>query len=210
MRDDLSAPNLGQAKRDGFDAPFFWQSYHTIEQWMTRILSKGPLNVSKLTADEVITDKLSAKAANINGEDIATKAYVDAGDATLANDKVAKAGDIVTGSLEINEDLTVHGDTLINGPFIAEVNAEFNGNAQFWNTTTTLGGDVLLYGHITPNANGFSNLGSATKRFGTIYTSDLSLKNNVGDWTIVEGADDLFITNNRTNTTYKFVLQKVG
>jgi hypothetical protein len=67
-----------------------------------------------------------------------------------------------------------------------------------------------LYGHITPNANGFSNLGSATKRFGTIYTSDLSLKNNVGDWTIVEGADDLFITNNRTNTTYKFVLQKVG
>lgn len=212
MRDDLSAPNLGQAKRDGFDAPFFWQSYHTIEQWMTRVLAKGPLNVTKLTADEVITDKLSAKAANINGENIATENYVNAGDAAAnanADTRVLRAGDIMTGSLEINEDLTVHGDTLINGPFIAEVNAEFNGNAQFWNTTTTIGGDAVVYGHITPNTTAVSNLGSATKRWGTVYTSDLSLKNEHGDWTIVEGADDLFITNNRTGKKYKFALVEV-
>ncbi len=50
MRDDLSAPNLGQTDRE-YKAEFFWQSYRSIEQWMTRVLSKGPINVSTITAD---------------------------------------------------------------------------------------------------------------------------------------------------------------
>ena len=62
MRDDLSAPNLGQADRT-FDAPFFWLSYRKVEQWMTRTLTKGPVSVSRLTADEVITDKVTTPGA---------------------------------------------------------------------------------------------------------------------------------------------------
>ena len=46
-------------------------------------------------------------------------------------------------------------------------------------------------------------------RWATIYTSDLSLNNGIGDWTIVEGKDDLFITNNRNGKKYKFVLMEV-
>ena len=38
----------------------------------------------------------------------------------------------------------------------------------------------------------------------TLYTSDLSLSNGIGDWTIVEGEDDLFLYNNKRGKTYKF------
>jgi hypothetical protein len=64
-------------------------------------------------------------------------------------------------------------------------------------------------GHVTPAANGTQNLGSTSLRWGTVYTSDLSLNNGIGDWTIVEGEDDLFIYNNRSNKVYKFKLEEV-
>lgn len=64
-------------------------------------------------------------------------------------------------------------------------------------------------GHVTPAANGTQNLGSTSLRWSTVYTSDLSLNNGIGDWTIVEGEDDLFIYNNRSNKVYKFKLEEV-
>lgn len=64
-------------------------------------------------------------------------------------------------------------------------------------------------GNLLPSVTGTINLGSATFRWGTIYTSDLSLSNGIGDWTIVEGEDDLFITNNKNGKRYKFMLIEV-
>jgi hypothetical protein len=64
-------------------------------------------------------------------------------------------------------------------------------------------------GNIVPGANGTQNLGSSTLRWNTVYTSDLSLKNDVGDWTIVEGEDDLFLYNNKRDKVYKFNLTEV-
>jgi hypothetical protein len=66
-----------------------------------------------------------------------------------------------------------------------------------------------MSGNLLPNATGTLDLGSATFRWRTVYTSDLSLKNDVGDWTIVEGEDDLFLYNNKRGKTYKFALVEV-
>lgn len=74
----------------------------------------------------------------------------------------------------------------------------YNGASSQW---VNMPGGTLL-----PTLNNTYNLGSASLRWATIYTGDLSLKNEMGDWTIVEGADDLFITNNRTGKRYKFAL----
>jgi hypothetical protein len=60
-----------------------------------------------------------------------------------------------------------------------------------------------------PTVTGTINLGSAALRWGTIYTSDLELSNGIGDWTIVEGEDDLFIYNNKRGKVYKFALTEV-
>jgi hypothetical protein len=68
---------------------------------------------------------------------------------------------------------------------------------------------ITSAGHVLPGANGTQNLGSASLRWATVFTSDLSLSNGIGDWTIVEGEDDLFIYNNKNNKVYKFTLQEV-
>jgi hypothetical protein len=52
-------------------------------------------------------------------------------------------------------------------------------------------------------------LGSTSFRWNVVYTSDLSLRNQYGDWTIVEGETDLFIYNNKNNKVYKFNLTEV-
>jgi hypothetical protein len=77
---------------------------------------------------------------------------------------------------------------------------------------STVGSKRLIIdvgGDITPGANGTQNLGSTTARWATVFTSDLDLNNGVGDWTIVEGEDDLFIYNNKRGKVYKFKLEEV-
>jgi len=58
------------------------------------------------------------------------------------------------------------------------------------------------------------DLGSSTKRFSEVHTrsmhtGDLHLKNDKGDWSIIEEEDYLSITNNKTGKKYKFVLEEV-
>ena len=73
----------------------------------------------------------------------------------------------------------------------------------------TLGMNINTAGTVTPGTNGTQDLGSSSLRWSTIYTSDLSLNNGIGDWTIVEGEDDLFLYNNKKGKVYKFALTEV-
>ena len=62
---------------------------------------------------------------------------------------------------------------------------------------------------LNPEANNTYDLGTTGARWRTIYTTDLELSNGIGDYTIVEGEEDLFIYNNKNGKTYKFLLQEV-
>jgi hypothetical protein len=64
-------------------------------------------------------------------------------------------------------------------------------------------------GTVQPGANGTQDLGTSSLRWATVYTSDLSMSNGIGDYTIVEGEEDLFLYNNKTNKVFKFVLAEV-
>jgi len=70
-------------------------------------------------------------------------------------------------------------------------------------------GNASFNASIVPTTNGTLNLGSSSARWNTLFTSDLSLSNGIGDYTIVEGEDDLFLYNNKRNKVYKFMLQEV-
>jgi hypothetical protein len=70
-------------------------------------------------------------------------------------------------------------------------------------------GNQTIAGNVLPEANGTRDLGSSALRWSTVYTSDLSLNNGIGDWTIVEGEDDLFLYNNKKGKVYKFALTEV-
>lgn len=60
-----------------------------------------------------------------------------------------------------------------------------------------------------PNSDVTYNLGSPERRWANIYTGDLHLRNDRGDWTIIEERDYLSITNNYNGKRYKFVLEEI-
>jgi hypothetical protein len=68
---------------------------------------------------------------------------------------------------------------------------------------------IDVNGHFVPAVNNTLDLGNSSFRWRTIYTTDLELSNGIGDFTIVEGEEDLFVYNNKNGKTYKFLLQEV-
>ena len=78
-----------------------------------------------------------------------------------------------------------------------------NGSAPTGALTINADGDVL------PASNGTQDFGSSSVRWANIYTSDLHLSNGIGNYTIVEGEEDLFLYNNKNGKTYKFMLAEV-
>lgn len=60
-----------------------------------------------------------------------------------------------------------------------------------------------------PDSSGGRTLGTSGTRWGTIFTNDLDLSNGIGDYTIVEGEDDLFLYNNKKGKVYKFAIIEV-
>lgn len=70
-----------------------------------------------------------------------------------------------------------------------------------------------------PQVDNTYDLGSSTKRWKNIYTTDLQLSNEGkqndvdgtwGQWTIQEGEEDLFLINRRNGKKYKFLLEEVN
>ena len=80
-----------------------------------------------------------------------------------------------------------------------------NGEANL----TFNGSTLAITGSILPGTNSTYDLGSAAKRWANVYTGDLHLKNERGDWTIVEEEDYLTVINNKKNKRYKFVLEEI-
>ena len=69
------------------------------------------------------------------------------------------------------------------------------------------GGAHTFTGHILPSSDSTYDLGSDTLRFANIYTGDLNLKNDRGDWTILEEEDFLCVINNKTGKKFKMMLE---
>ena len=81
-------------------------------------------------------------------------------------------------------------------------------------TNITLGssggtGTIVSNQNLEPAGDKAQNLGSANKRWANIYTGDLHLRNDRGNWTIIEEEDYLSITNNLSGKRYKFVLEEL-
>ena len=77
---------------------------------------------------------------------------------------------------------------------------------------------TLITREVRPDGNNSYSLGNSSNRWSNIFTNDLHLSNKGGsnkvdntwgDFTIQEGAEDLFLINHRNNKMYKFCLQEV-
>ena len=129
-------------------------------------------------------------------------------------------------STQYNSSTNPSGYTLIGGYTSATENRVIIGGSiyeanpatsiEFWTHTAVThatGGSLKMTitsaGTVQPAGNGTQDLGTSSLRWSTVFTSDLSLSNGIGDYTIVEGENDLFLYNNKQNKVYKFVLAEV-
>jgi plastocyanin len=70
-------------------------------------------------------------------------------------------------------------------------------------------GNSTFAGHAIPSSSGTRDLGTSSLRWRNLYTSDLHLSNGIGDYTIIEGEEDLFLVNNKSGKSFKFALIEV-
>ena len=78
---------------------------------------------------------------------------------------------------------------------------------------------ITFYGQVVPQADNTYDLGSSGLRWANVYSADVHLNNTgtggnevdgtEGNWTMQEGADDLFLINRITGKKYKFNLTEV-
>ena len=95
----------------------------------------------------------------------------------------------------------------------------FNGTSGGGYVNTTWAEIAQSTQSFIPETNDSIDLGSTTKRWRNLYTTDLQLSNEGksndvdgtwGDYTIQEGESDLFLINNRNGKKYKFNLTEVS
>lgn len=63
---------------------------------------------------------------------------------------------------------------------------------------------------LLPTADNSYDIGSPTARIANIYTGDLHLANERGDWTVIEEEDYLSLRNNKIGKTFKIVMEAVN
>ena len=73
-------------------------------------------------------------------------------------------------------------------------------------------GDIILGpagGDVLPDGDGTRNLGSGAARWANVYTADLHLANERGDWTVIEEENYLTIRSNKTGKRFKILMEEI-
>lgn len=73
----------------------------------------------------------------------------------------------------------------------------------------SVAGQYDFAGDILPDVDNSRDLGSPSLRFANIYTGDLHLANDRGDWTMIEESEYLSLRNNKTGKTFRLVMEEV-
>ena len=126
-----------------------------------------------------------------------------------------------------SDTLTVNATTTFKCPVTFESDVDFNqtledltakGNTTLGDgcntSTVNLNGAVTLSCDMLPNTHDLRSIGSAANRLKAVYatdvyTGDLHLKNEKGDWTMIEAEDYLTIRNNKTGKTFRLLMEEV-
>jgi hypothetical protein len=104
----------------------------------------------------------------------------------------------VSGSKDLGAAAVFGGNVVISGSLDSKFNSTFGSSAADLFTV-----NASLNSNIIPMFDSFFTLGSATNRFAHVYTGDLHLRNERGDWTVIEEEEYLTLRNNKTGKRYK-------
>ncbi len=170
----------------------------------------------------------STGAATFTGATTLSSTLAVSGTSTLTGNVTAG------GNLTVTGDLTVNGtNTTINATNLQvddkQIELAHSPSGSEGNDAAVDGGGIILKSsdsdktiswvnatdawtfnqHLFPSADATQNLGSATKRWNNIYTTDLHLANERGNWTVIEEENYLTLRNNKTDKVYKLVMEEI-
>ena len=95
------------------------------------------------------------------------------------------------------------------GVFASKITFNTDNAYYFGGWSAGSGASGIVCGGVNPGANNTYDLGTTSLRWRNIYTQDLHLSNGIGDYTVVEGEENLYLVNNKTNKSFKFALIEV-
>ena len=129
--------------------------------------------------------------------------------------------DIIEGT-NVTIDLSTAGQYDFAGDLIPDVDStrDLGSTSLQWSTLYVDTIDQFSAGgNIIPSTDGTLTLGSNSIRWQNIYsdvvtatdvyTGDLHLKNDKGDWTMIEDEEFMTLRNNKTGKVYKLLMEEV-
>jgi hypothetical protein len=174
-------------------------------------LTKANINISGFNNDSGFTTNTGTVTSVTGGNgltgSVTTSGSLAVGAGTgidVAADAISvDVSDFMTNGVN-NRVLTATGADAMN----AEANLTFDGT------------DLTVTGNVVPGTTDTYDLGSTGAVWRNIYTGDLHLSNEAkeegnavdgtkGNWTIQEGAEHLYILNNKNGKKYKFKLEEM-
>ena len=158
--------------------------------------SPPQINWTERSIGEMWLDTTDAVSPSMKVWTAAGWTVVNVLDGTITTDKIAN-GAVTASKITLNNSLFPTADSSFDiGSSVARLSAVY---ASTFDVTTA----------ILPRTDLSADLGSASKRFRNIYTGDLHLKNDKGDWTVIEAEDCLTLRNNKTSKMFKIVMEAI-
>lgn len=186
--------------------------------------------------DSALTWKNIPNTLTLSGTLLTTGSAQFGGGYGTSGVTIGDNGDILTnGSLTVDGVTVLSNTTTITGSLLTTGIALFAGGYGNSGVTITAAGNISTDGSLTvdghstlgnssldtvafnafvtssivPTHNVTWDLGSPSLRWANVYTGDLHLQNDRGDWTIIEEHDFLRVVNNKTGRSYKMMMEPI-
>jgi len=161
----------------------------------------GTLTELNLQSGGITNAGTIAGATGITSTGTATFATVTGSGTATFNAMTSDTVDINGGAID---GTAIGANSAAAGTFAAVKGTTLSGSS-----TLQVGGATTVAGNITPLQDVAYDLGSTSKRWANVYTGDLHLKNERGDWTLYEEANDIMVRNNLSGKMFKLGLVPV-
>ena len=121
--------------------------------------------------------------------------------------------DIIEGT-NVTIDLSTAGQYEFGGDVLPDADNTRDIGSSSLRWQALYANDANFGGDVVPSADSTHDLGTNSVRWRNVYaddvyTGDLHLKNDKGDWTVIEEAEYLSLRNNKTGRVFRLVMEEV-
>jgi hypothetical protein len=179
-------------------------SNETLEIRSSNIFSSTP-NILIRSDGNSATNSIDITSDNAGGISLGSNSSYDTGDILIGQQEYQRT--IKLGNVNSVDQYVIIGSEFGNSYTAISGSAIITGNTTLGNSSSdTLIVSASLGSNIIPSLDSTYTLGTPNYRFAHVYTGDLHLRNDRGDWTILEERDYLCVINNITGKKYKMSL----